>query len=42
VDDNPMEIAKFVNSTKKLNSEQKEKLFKEKYVFALNFKWYSF
>lgn len=30
VDDNPMEIAKFINSSKKLNSEQKEKLFKEK------------
>jgi F-box protein 8 len=30
VEDNPMEIAKFINSSKKLNSEQKEKLFKEK------------
>ena len=31
VDNNSFEIAKFINSTKKLNSEQKEKLFKEKY-----------
>ena len=30
VDDEPLEIAKFVNSTKKLDSEQKEKLFKQK------------
>jgi F-box protein 8 len=30
VKDDPIEIAKFINSTKKLNSEQKEKLFKEK------------
>lgn len=30
VDDDPMEIAKFVNSTQKLSLEQKEKLFKEK------------
>jgi hypothetical protein len=30
LEDNPLEIAKFINSTKKLNSEQKEKLFKEK------------
>lgn len=30
VDDDPFEIAKFINSTKKLNAEQKEKLFKEK------------
>jgi F-box protein 8 len=30
VDDNPMEIAKFINSSKKLSSEQKQKLFKEK------------
>jgi hypothetical protein len=30
VKDEPLEIAKFINSTKKLNPEQKEKLFKEK------------
>lgn len=29
LEDNPMEIAKFINSTKKLNSGQKEKLFQE-------------
>ena len=30
VENDPLEIAKFINSTKKLSSEQKEKLFKEK------------
>ena len=30
VENDPLEIAKFINSTKKLNSDQKEKLFKEK------------
>ena len=29
VDDDPVEIAKFINSTNKLNLEQKNKLFKE-------------
>ena len=31
VKNDSLEIAKFINSTKKLNSQEKEKLFKEKY-----------
>jgi hypothetical protein len=30
VDDEPFELAKFINSTKKINSNQKERLFQEK------------